>query len=370
MIKKTNLDLPFLLKFTLVIIGLIGLGYLLFIGKAIIIPLMFALLFAILVNPAVNFLTKHKINRIVAIALMIFAAILVFSGIVVFFSSQVAMFKESFPAMQDKFTMIYQDALQWLSQKLSLRESELTAWIDDSKAKLMDGSGSMVGQVFVSVGGLMAVVFLLPVYIFMILYYKPLFLEFIARLFDDSKKEVVGEVLKDTKLLVQNYLVGLMIELVIMAAMDTTVLLILGIKYALLLGVLAAMLNLIPYIGGIVAISLPMLIAAATKSPIYILWVFIGYMIVQFIDNNVIMPKVVGSRVKINALAAVLAVLVGGSIWGVPGMFLALPVTAILKIIFDRIQPLEPWGFLLGDTMPSVGGMLLKSRKSRKKAES
>jgi predicted PurR-regulated permease PerM len=367
MTKKNDLDLPFLLRFALLLISLVGLVFIMYVGKAILIPLIFALLFAMLLNPAVDFMARHKINRILAIAVMLVVSMAAFAGVIYFISSQAAMFKESFPAMQDKFTSIYQDALQWASQKFSLEESEITAWIQDSKQKMMDGSGSMIGQVFVSVGGLLAVVFLLPVYIFMILYYKPLFLEFIARLFDDSRKPMVSEILKDTKLLVQNYLIGLIIEAVIMAAMDTSVLLILGIKYALLLGVLAAILNLIPYIGGIVAISLPMFIAAATKPPVYILWVFIGYMIVQFIDNNVVMPKVVGSRVKINALAAVVAVLVGGAIWGVPGMFLSLPIMAIIKIIFDRIEPLEPWGFLLGDNMPTVGSSLFKSRSARKK---
>ncbi len=370
MTKTSNIAPQFLLKFALIIISLIGLVFILSIGRAIIIPLVFALLIAILLNPAVGFLTRHKINRILAIAIMLIVSLAAFVGIIYFISSQAAMFKESLPDMEEKFTALYQNALQWASQKFNLEESEITTWIGNSKKNMLDGSGSMVSQAFVSVGGLLAVIFLLPVYIFMILYYKPLLLEFIARFFDGAKKGMVNEVLKDTKLLVQNYLIGLMIEMVIMAAMDTTVLLILGIQYAVLLGVLAALLNLIPYIGGIVAISLPMFIALATKSPIYALWVLIGYMVVQFIDNNVIMPKVVGSRVKINALAAVIAVLVGGAIWGVPGMFLSLPVTAILKIIFDRLESLEPWGFLLGDNMPSVSGELFKSRRKRKKTES
>jgi len=174
------------------------------------------------------------------------------------------------------------------------------------------------------------------------------------------------EILGEAKLLIQSYLVGLMLEAAIVAALDITALLVLGIKYAFLLGILAALLNMVPYIGGLVAIMLPILIVLATKPPIYILYVFIAYMTVQFIDNNLIMPKIVGSRVKVNALVAIVAVFIGGALWGVPGMFLSLPITAIVKVIFDRVEPLQAWGFLLGDNMPAIGESFFIIRKQRK----
>ena len=94
-------------------------------------------------------------------------------------------------------------------------------------------------------------------------------------------------------------------------------------------------------------------IALVTKSPIYMVYVLALYSIIQFIDNNYIMPKIVASRVQINAFISVIVVLIGGALWGLSGMFLSIPLTAIMKVIFDHIEPLKPWGFLLGNTIPS-----------------
>ena len=97
-----------------------------------------------------------------------------------------------------------------------------------------------------------------------------------------------------------------------------------------------------------------MAIALITKSPVYMLYVGALYLLIQLIDNNYIVPKVIGSKVKLNALVSLLAVILGAALWGIPGMFLSIPLMAILKLIFDRIEPLKPWGFLLGDTMRAL----------------
>ena len=190
-------------------------------------------------------------------------------------------------------------------------------------------------------------------------------LDFIGQLFPDEKHEIVHDVLTQTKSLIQSYLVGLLLEASIVATMNSTALLLLGIEYAILIGIIGALLNLIPYIGGIIAIALPMLVALATKEPVYVLFVFAAYLVVQLIDNNFIVPKVVASKVKINALVSIVVVLIGGALWGVAGMFIAIPLTAILKVIFDRIDSLKPFGFLLGDTMPQIGKDFFRIKKKR-----
>jgi predicted PurR-regulated permease PerM len=127
---------------------------------------------------------------------------------------------------------------------------------------------------------------------------------------------------------------------------------------------------MIPYIGGLVGVTLPMLLAIATKEPIDALWVFIVYITVQFIDNNFIVPAIVASKVKVNALISIVVVLVGGALWGISGMFLSIPITAIIKVICDRVQPLKPLGLLLGDDQPGSDEIIFRfRRKIRKKAE-
>ena len=224
----------------------------------------------------------------------------------------------------------------------------------------MNNSTAVIGSALSTIGGALILALLVPVYIFMILFYKPLLLEFISKLFNTKKHAIVGEVLSETKSLVQNYLMGLLIEAAIVATLNSVGLFILGIKYALLIGIIGALLNMIPYIGGLIAISIPMLMAIATKSPIDAVWVFLLYMLVQLFDNNFIVPKIVASKVQVNALVSILAVLIFGALWGVVGMFLAIPLTAIVKVIFDRIAPLEPFGFVIGDNQPDIGKSFFK----------
>jgi predicted PurR-regulated permease PerM len=96
------------------------------------------------------------------------------------------------------------------------------------------------------------------------------------------------------------------------------------------------------------------MIALVTKSPVYVFYVVALYTVIQFIDNNIIVPRIVGSKVKLNALVSLFVVIAGAALWGIPGMFISIPITAIAKVIFDRIDSLKPWGFLLGDTMPQL----------------
>ena len=238
----------------------------------------------------------------------------------------------------------------------------------------MNNSGVIIGQTISGVSNLFAFIFLLPVYIFMILFYKPLLLEFIAKLFKKEQHHMVAEVLLESKTLIQSYLLGLLVETIIVAILNSIGLLLLGIQYAILIGILGAILNIIPYIGGLVAIALPVIMALATQSTGAAVYVIIVYTIIQFIDNNLIVPRIVASKVRMNALVSLIVVLTGGALWGIPGMFLSIPVTAIAKVIFDRVDGLTPFGFLIGDNQPEIGKVIfnfgrVRLRKSTARAE-
>jgi predicted PurR-regulated permease PerM len=180
-------------------------------------------------------------------------------------------------------------------------------------------------------------------------------MEFIRKLFRLEHHAAVAEVLTNSKKIIQSYLVGLFFEMIIIAVLNSAGLLLLGIDYAIILGITGAILNIIPYIGGLIAIALPMSVAFVTKNSItYPILVFCIYIFIQFIDNHYIIPRIVASRVKINALVSIIVVLIGGALWGIPGMFLSIPLIAILKVVFDHVEPLKPWGYLLGNTVPSA----------------
>jgi predicted PurR-regulated permease PerM len=191
-------------------------------------------------------------------------------------------------------------------------------------------------------------------------------MEFFHKLFSEKNHSTVGEVINQIKTVVQRYLVGLVLEVIIIAVLNSVGLLILGIDYAILLGIIGALLNLIPYIGGIVAVALPMMIAIVTTStPMNALYVLGIYYFIQIVDNNYIVPKIVASQVRINAMVSIVAIFAFGLLWGIPGMFLSIPLIAIVKVIFDHFESLKPWGFILGDTMPGVSLFKLKIKKKK-----
>lgn len=365
---QADFKIPFYAKITISLIGIIAFIYILNITEFIVVPLVFAIIIAIVLSPVVDFFQKIKIHRVLAILLSILLTFIVIAGIGILIVTQVIQLSESWPQFVDKFTVVINQAISSIADFLKINPEILYDWIAKTKTDLINISGSILGQTIVSVGNSIAVFLLMPVYIFLILFYQPILLEFINRASGEDNRVKVNVVVNKTKIVVQHYLVGLMIETGIIAILNTSFLLILGIDYAILIGLLGALLNLIPYLGGAIAISLPVAIALATKSSAwYSIYVIIGYSTIQFIDNNYIVPRVVASKVKINALFSIIVVLAGNALWGVAGMFLSIPIIAIVKLIFDNIQPLKPWGYLLGDTMPSlIAGKRFFKKKEKK----
>ncbi|MFZ1799421.1 MAG: AI-2E family transporter [Chitinophagaceae bacterium] len=341
---------PFYFKATIILFGIILLVYVLFNLQDIMIPLAFAMVFAILLNPLFNWLQNHKIPKILAIIITLLVALIVFGGIMYFLSSQIAKFSDSLPLLKQKFGELTTQLSQWAQQHFGITIQKQTELANET----LNNSKALVGSTLSTAIGTLSIIFLLPVYIFLFLFYKPLILNFLFEVFAEENSNRVGDVLNETKSAIQSYMVGLLIEAFIVAILNSGALLILGVKYAILLGVIGAFLNMIPYIGGVIAIALPVLIATITKDGYNTqLGILIAYIIIQFIDNNILVPRIVSSKVQINALISIITVLLGAALWGIPGMFLSIPLVAILKIIFDRVPDLKPWGKLLGDTVPT-----------------
>lgn len=355
---NSEIKLPVYSKLAQILLGIIAFFYILYIGQDIIVPITFSTIIAILLNPIVNYLTGKKINRVVAIFIALLTAIILIVALSLIIASRLSAFTDSFPQLKLHFISTFNEFMIWVSHTLHISVEKAHEWIAKMKAEGFNSSTSVITQTLGTLSGMLVVIFLLPVYIFMILFYKSHLLEFIAQLFERNKHKVVAEVLVETKSLIQSYLIGLSLEAFIVAALNSIGLLILGVQSAILIGIIGALLNIIPYIGGLVAIAIPMLMAFATQSPVVAFWVLIVYLMVQFIDNNFIVPKIVASRVKINGLISIVVVLFGGALWGIPGMFLSIPLTAIAKVVFDRIEPLKPFGFLLGDMQFDKGGAI------------
>jgi predicted PurR-regulated permease PerM len=357
---------PFYLKSTVVLFGLILLFYILFILQSILIPLAFALIISILLNPLYVRFTRMKIPNVLAIIFTLIIALVFMSAIFYFLSSQIIKFGETLPVLKEKFSALLIELQQWLQSNFGLTIQKQIQLLNEG----VNSSKALVGRTLGGVLGVFGILLLLPVYIFLFLFYKPLIVNFLYEVFAEENSAQVRAVLGQTKAAIQSYIIGLLIEAIIVAALNSTALLILGVEYAILLGVIGALLNMLPYIGGIVAILLPVLMATVTKDGYSTQLGIIGaYALIQFIDNNILVPRIVSSKVQINALVSILVVLLGGALWGVSGMFLSIPTIAVLKIIFDRVEDLKPWGKLIGDEVPTKDmGSIWRKRKQRPSA--
>jgi len=348
-----EIKLPWSVKVPIIFLGLFAFFVVLYIARGIVIPIVFATIIAIVLHPVVNLFVRIRIHRVLAIIITLLLTFLAIAALGTLLFSQASRFAESLPKLVDKFTEILNHTIIYVSGHFNLSHNEITEWITQAKNEFI---GSLeIGQTIVNAGGVVAFLFLIPVFVFMILFYQPLLIEFFHRVFGKSHRAKVSELINLIKSLIQHYLIGLLLQVAIISALYTIGLLILGIKYAIIIGIMGAFLNLIPYLGSIIAASMPILIAIVTKSsPWFALLVLALYVFIQFIDNNFITPKIVGSKVKLNALASIVAVIGFAALWGIQGMVIAIPLTAIAKLIFDHVKPLKPWGFLLGDTMPPL----------------
>ena len=355
---------PFYMKSTVIIFGLVLTCYSLSNLKSILAPIAFALLLSILLNSLVNKLQRRGVKKIPAISISLVIGVLIVGGILYFISTQIMNFSENLPVLKVKFNQQIAELQKWVAANLKVPVVRQQKLLKDA----LEGSQSLFGTALGGAFSVVGFVFLIPIYCFLLLYYKPLILNFFHESFAEENTGKVSAVLGETKSAVKSYMVGLLLEALIVAIMNSVALLLLGVDYAILLGVIGALLNMLPYIGGLVGIALPIIIASVTKDGFSTQLGILGaYLLIQFIDNNFLVPFLVSSRVKINALISIIVVLLGGALWGVAGMFLSIPVIAILKIIFDRLPEMRPWGKLLGDEVPTRHkGEIWSLRRKRK----
>jgi len=340
---------PFYIKATVVLIGLYYLVNILNVLNGILVPFAFAVLFAILLNPVYNRLLRFKVPRALAVTLTVFFGIGCTVLIGYLLSTQVAQFGQSFPVLKVRLGQMTDSLEHWIRFQFGISIQKQVLFFKNA----LDSSQAAIGSILGTVFGTISLLLIIPIYVFMLLLYKNLILNFLYEVFLEEHSKRVGEVLAQTKSAIQSYIVGLLVEMVIVSSLNSLALFIIGIKYAILLGVIGGIINILPYIGGFVAILLPVVIATVTKDGYSAqLEVIVSYLLIQFVDSNIIFPRFVSVKVQINALVSLLAVFLGSLLWGIAGMFLMLPIVAVLKIIFDRVEELKPWGKLLGDEVP------------------
>ncbi|PST83506.1 AI-2E family transporter [Pedobacter yulinensis] len=360
-------DFPLTVKRAIELLGLLAIGTVLVIGNHIIMPVLMAFFISIMLLPMFRFLKRKKFPEVLAIVLPILLVAIVFGGLGWFFSSQLGILAQDFPQIKKNVTLHINSLSTWIENLTNYSTTEQRKFLDEKSNDLLNMAGGLAGGAASSVSSTFVFIGLLPIYIYLMLFYKDILLRFIFMWFKVEQHDKVKEAIYETESIIKSYLVGLLIQVTYMTILLGGILLIIGIKHALLIGVIFALLNLIPYVGALIGNIIGVLITLASSQELWpVVTVLAVIAFVQFLDNNILMPRIVGSKVKINALFAILGVFIGGSIAGVSGMFLALPIIAVLKIIFDRSDMFKQWGVLLGDERPARSPMTFPTFRKKK----
>ena len=363
--------MPTTVKRSIELLGLFLLGALIILGHNIIMPVLLAFFISIVLLPVYRFFKKKNFPETLAIILPILMLAIFLAGLIWFFSAQISSLVDDFPQIKKNVSTHLASLSGWINRVFSYSTAEQLKLVNDQSNSMLSSAGNMLSGAADSLTGMFLFFGLLPIYIYLMLFYKNLLLRFVFMWFVPADHKKVEEGLKETEVIIKSYLFGLLIQITYVTILLGGTLLLFGIKHALLIGVIFALLNLIPYVGALIGNVIGVLLTLTSSeelSPIFTVLIVIA--VVQLLDNNILMPRIVGSKVKINALSAILGVFIAGALAGISGMFMALPVIAVLKIIFDRTEMFKQWGVLLGDDMPIKSPMSFPKFRVKRELQS
>lgn len=345
-----------------VVIGIVFIAYIM---QGIIVPLLFALLLSVLLYPIVRFLErKLKFNRIFSTLVSIFISFIVLLAVFTFIGIQIDEIVSKSDSYAESIGKKITPMIKDIEKITGLNSEEIIEPNSLKMEKVLKENFSNITDFIFASGSILSNLVLLPLYMFFFLLYRKFFINFVYTLCEKRcSKEDTKQILYKLYDVQQNYFVGLITVMFLVGVLNSIGLLALGIDYPFFFGFLCAFLLLIPYIGIIIGSILPALVALATKDSYWYAFGVIGiFGFIQFIEGNLITPKITGSKMSINAFISILSIVVFAMLWGTAGMILALPITASLKVLFDSSPKFHAYGFLLGEPTEEF----LKSKARRR----
>lgn len=322
----------------------------LIVTQSVIVPLLFSILISIMLYPLARFFERLRLGKPFAAILAVIIAIIIISGLSWFIVYESIIIGKDASAITSKVMSVLEQGEKWLQDTFGIERNQVLDQAREQGTKALENAGGVLSSTFGSIGSTIGSAVLVPLFSFFLLYYRVFFREFFFKAFHSVPKQKVHETLNRIYEVVQNYLLGLITVMGIVAVLNTVGLMLMGIDYAWFFGTLASLLMLLPYIGIAIGSILPALFALAVKdSAWYAVGVVAWFQVVQILEGNVITPNIVGSKVSINPLMAIIAILLGGMLFGLAGLILALPLIATIKVLFDAIPSMEAYGFLIGE---------------------
>lgn len=352
------LKLPFYLKLACTFIIIISIVIVMTWAKLVIVPAIIGMLLAIILTPFSRFLeNKLRFRRTLSAIVATVLFTIVVSLVLFILASQLAAIADEWPAFQQQLIDAIHHLQDWISSTFEISNEEQLLYLTNNASKSIGLGTAVIETTISSLSSLGLILMFTFLYTLLILMYRRHIISFLLLSFNTVAQPNVTSAIHKTQVMVKNYLIGLFLQMVIVSVLFIIAYSIIGVKYAILLAIMTGLLNIIPYVGIIFSMLLAMLIAFATGSPAQVAFIVIAVLIINAIDGNIVMPKIIGSKVKVNSLAVIIGMVIGEKVWGIMGMLLTIPILAMTKIIFDHIKELKPWGFLLGEDNTVIDNM-------------
>lgn len=328
------------------------------VARAILIPLVFAIILSLVTLPVVKKLEDWKIPRIVSVIISVLVLTLFAIGFAAFMTYEMQSFLTDMPELKSYFSQATDNFMRDVRDLLNISQQKQEELIENNTSNIMTPISKVFQFALTTTYEAVFTTVLIPIYMVFLMYYRDKWKSFLISSFEQyTKTEKVENAISEVMTVSRQYIKGVLLVVLILAVLNSIGLLLLGIKYAIIIGIFSATMNIIPYLGNIVGCAIPVAIALATKDSMwYPAGVIAMYITIQVIEGNLITPNIVGSQVNVNPFIAVIALFVGGLIWGIAGIILAIPVTAILRVIFSHSKTFKPLGILLSEEHNGDGG--------------
>jgi len=335
-------DLPGSIKFLTWLLIAVVTVFVLVVLQNILVPLFFSVLFAYLLYPGATRMENVGIPRIITNLVLIIGIVAFLGGAIFLIGILIANFTADFSEVKEQVEENLEFFKESISNLFGLDEDQMQGAVED-----IDGLADYILEFFTATTNTIVAFGLMPVYTFLLLLYRNKFESILMSITSDEKKETAKRIINDIAEIVPRYLKGLIVVVILLMFINSGVFWLIGLEYAILLGVIAALFNLIPYLGTVLGYGAALLLVLATQDPSMAIWVVLAFFPVQFFENNILTPNITGSYVRINPLVIIISLLAGAMMWELAGMLLVIPYLAMMKIVCDNVESLKPVGFLL-----------------------
>ena len=326
------------------IITAIAVGIVLYQVRSIILPFALAVFIGFILNPVIQFFEDRRVPTFLAIILALVVTFLVFNFFGVLVYTSIKSFASEFPLYEDRLNMLFQRALHFLNIPPELLKSETGAqggmqWLSSIKQLSLD---KIILTTLGSIVNFMSNTFLVLLFLLFILIGRNQLAAKVQLAFEDDLALRIGEILRNINSQIQKYLIAKTLISLATGILFAMALSLFGVQFAIIWGILAFLLNFIPNIGSVIATLLPLSIAFLQFDGIAtLLWLTLVLVLIQLVIGNFIDPRVIGKSLNLSPLVVLFSLMFWGWLWGVIGMFLAVPISVIFKIVFENIESLR-----------------------------